>query len=236
MGCVWQLYKAISVLFFTLFLALALIGLVLVAGLGWVDVPILSDIMGQGPAPTPTPAATVAREVEDTQTPIAEGSATATPSAATPTPPALSAEDLAIQRAEDAISQADEPGKFSIEVADTDLTALLGEVISALDNPPVSNLVITFEEDEFVVSGTVTTPFRANVSGRGHFVVGEESVQVEFSEARLGALVMPEALRDQFALQANQYLAESVGVGEGLRIDSVEIDPGMITVTGERLR
>ncbi len=236
MGCVWQLYKAISVLFFTLFLALVLIGLVLVAGLGWVDVPILSDIMGQSPAPTPTPAATAVPEAKDSGTPAADSSATATPLASTPPPPALSAEALAIQRAEDALKQADEPGEFTIEVADTDLTALLGEVINALDNPPVSNLVITFEEDEFVVSGTVTTPFRADVSGRGHFVVGEESVQVAFSEARLGALVMPEALRDQFALQANQYLAENIGVGEGLRIDSVEIDPGTITVTGERLQ
>ena len=50
--------------------------------------------------------------------------------AATATSAASTEETTAIQRAEDAISQADEPGSFTIEVTDSDLTALLGEVIA----------------------------------------------------------------------------------------------------------
>ena len=33
------------------------------------------------------------------------------------------------------------PVAFTIEVTDSDLTALLGEVIASVDSPPVSNLV-----------------------------------------------------------------------------------------------
>ena len=144
-------------------------------------------------------------------------------------------ETAAIQRAEDAIREADDPGPFTIEVTDSDLTALLGEVIASLDNPPVTNLVVVFEQDAFVASGTITSPFRASVQARGHFVVSEETVEIVFSEAKLGALAMPKALRDQLAIQANEFVASNVGAAQGLRIDSVEILPGKIIVAGERL-
>ena len=118
-------------------------------------------------------------------------------------------------------SQADEPGRFTIEVTDSDLTALLGEVIASVDSPPVSNLVVTFEQDVFVASGTITTPFRANIQATGHFVVSDDTVQIEFTEARLGALVMPKALLDPLTVQANEFLAEEIGAESGLHIESV---------------
>ena len=66
-------------------------------------------------------------------------------------------------------------------------------------------------------------------------MVGEDTVRLEFTEAFLGALAMPKALRDQLTAQANEYIASSVGAEETLRIDSVAISPGKIVVTGERL-
>ncbi|MDE2815324.1 MAG: hypothetical protein OXK81_01320 [Chloroflexota bacterium] len=229
MGCLWQIYKALSVLFFTLFLLLILLGVILLAGTGVVEVPGLSALFGQSVAPTPTP--TIVREsaqggARESGTPIPGSTAT---------PEVVSEQTAAIQRAEDAIKQADEPGRFTIEVADSDLTALLGEVIASLDNPPVSNLVVTFEQDAFAASGTIIAPFRANIQAKGHFVVSEETVRIAFTEAKLGALTMPEALRDQLTAQANEYLDANVGETQGLRIDSVEIIPGKIIVTGERL-
>ena len=155
--------------------------------------------------------------------------------AATATSAASTEETTAIQRAEDAIQQADQPGRFTIEVTDSDLTALLGEVIASVDSPPVSNLVVTFEQDAFVASGTISTPFRANIQATGHFVVSDDTVQIEFTEARLGALVMPKALLDPLTVQANEFLAEEIGAESGLRIESVEILPGKIVVTGERV-
>ena len=234
MGCLWQTYKALSVLFFTLFLLLILLGVILLAGIGVVEVPGLSALFGQSAAPTPTP--TIVRESTQTRTTQGDTSESGTPTpGSTATPEVVSEQTAAIRRAEDAIKQADEPGRFTIEVADSDLTALLGELIASLDNPPVSNLVVTFEQDAFAASGTIIAPFRANIQAKGHFVVSEDTVRIEFTEAKLGALTMPEALRDQLTAQANEFLDENVGETQGLRIDSVEILPGKIIVTGERL-
>ena len=203
------------------------------------EIPGLSRLFGFGVEPTPTPTVIDSKgdcdrlkvnrkmtrnRVRDT------GSSEATPTSA-----ASIEETTAIQRAEDAIQQADQPGRFTIEVTDSDLTALLGEVIASVDSPPVSNLVVTFEQDAFVASGTITTPFRANIQATGHFVVSDDTVQIEFTEARLGALVMPKALLDPLTVQANEFLAEEIGAESGLRIESVEILPGKIVVTGERL-
>ena len=236
MGCLWQVYKALSVLFFTLFLVLLLVGVFLLAGIGAVEIPGLSRLFGFGVEPTPTPTVTIARETAPSQTTESDVRESGTPvPAATATSAASTEETTAIQRAEDAIQQADEPGRFTIEVTDSDLTALLGEVIASVDSPPVSNLVVTFEQDAFVASGTITTPFRANIQATGHFVVSDDTVQIEFTEARLGALVMPKALLDPLTVQANEFLAEEIGAESGLRIESVEILPGKIVVTGERV-
>ena len=157
----------------------------------------------------PRPTVTIVREAAPSQTTESDARESGTPvPAATATSAASTEETAAIQRAEDAISQADEPGRFTIEVTDSDLTALLGEVIASVDSPPVSNLVVTFEQDAFVASGTITTPFRANIQATGHFVVSDDTVQIEFTEARLGALVMPKALLDPLTVQANEFLAE----------------------------
>ena len=234
MGCLWQVYKALSVLFFTLFLVLLLVGVFLLAGIGAVEIPGLSRLFGFGVEPTPT--VTIVRETAPSQTTESNVSESGTPvPAATATSEASTEETTAIQRAEDAIQQADQPGRFTIEVTDSDLTALLGEVIASVDSPPVSNLVVTFEQDAFVASGTITTPFRANIQATGHFVVSDDTVQIEFTEARLGALVMPKALLDPLTVQANEFLAEEIGAESGLRIESVEILPGKIVVTGERV-
>lgn len=234
MGCLWQVYKALAVFFFTLFLLLILLGVILVAMTGIVEVPGLSRLFGQSAAPAPT--ATIVRDSAATQDASADASKAGTPVAgATATTEPVSEQTAAIQRAEDAIDQADEVGPFTIEVSDSDLTALLGEVIASLDNPPVSNLVVVFEQDAFVASGTISTPFRANIQAKGHFVVSEDSVQIEFTEAKLGALAMPKALRDQLTVQANEFIDSNVGETQGLRIESVEIIPGRIIVTGERL-
>ena len=56
MGCLWQFYKAFSVLFFTLFLVLLLVGVFLLAGIGAVEIPGLSRLFGFGAEPTPTPS------------------------------------------------------------------------------------------------------------------------------------------------------------------------------------
>lgn len=234
MGCLWQIYKALAVFFFTLFLLLILLGVILVAGTGIVEVPGLSRLFGQSAAPSTT--TTVFQDSAATQAAGADASKAGTHvPEATATLEAVSEQAAAVKRAEDAIDQADEAGPFTIEVSDSDLTALLGELTASLDNPPVSNLLVTFEQDAFVATGTITTPFRANIQARGHFVVGEDSVQIEFTEAKLGALVMPTALRDQLTERANEFLDENVGETQGLRIDSVEILPGKIIVTGERL-
>lgn len=236
MGCLWQVYKTLAVLFFTLFLVLILVGVILLAGIGAIEVPGLSSLFGLDAAATPTPTTAVARDPAPAQTPDSAAVESGTPvPGSTATPEVVSEQTAAIQRAEDAISQADEPGRFTIEATDSDLTALLGEVISSLDSPPVSNLVVTFEQDAFVASGTVTTPFRANIQAKGHFVITEDTVEIEFTEALLGALAMPKVLRDQLSAQANEFLASNVGEAQGLRIDSVEISPGKIVVTGERL-
>lgn len=236
MGCLWQAYKAISVLFFTLFLVLVLVSLFLLAGSGVVDVPVLSGLFDQDDVGTPSTTTSVVAESTPTQATGGADNEEGTPvTGAMATPAASSAETDAIRRAEDAISQADEPGRFTIEVSDSDLTALLGELISSLDSPPVSNLVVTFVEDAFVADATITTPFRANVQATGHFVVAEDTLRIEFTEAKLGALIMPAALRDELTSRANEFLADEVGTEHGLRIDSVEISPGKIVVTGERL-
>ncbi len=236
MGCLWQVYKALAVLFFTLFLVLILLGVILLAGIGVVEVPGLSALFGLGAAPTPTPTAAIVRDSGPAQSTKGDVSESGTPvPQSTATPEVVTEQTAAIQRAEDAIRQADEPGRFTIEATDSDLTALLGEVISSLDSPPVSNLVITFEQDAFAASGTITTPFRANIRAKGHFVISEDTVKIEFTEALLGALAMPKALRDQLSAQANEFLASNVGETQGLRIDNVEIIPGKIIVTGERL-
>ena len=236
MGCLWQFYKALSVLFFTLFLVMLLFGVILLAGIGVVEVPGLSALFRSGDPPAPTQTVTRTSKQAPSQSADDAVSETGTPEpGATPTAVAAGDETAAIQRAEDAIREADESGPFTIEVTDSDLTALLGEVIASLDNPPVTNLVVVFKQDAFVASGTITTPFRASVQARGHFVVGEETVEIVFTEAKLGALAMPKALRDQLAIQANEFVAANVGAAQGLRIDSVEIMPGKIIVTGERL-
>ena len=212
MGLIWRIYKALAVIFFTLFLVLLVAGVALLAAIGVVDAPALSGLFPGG-APTPTPTATIVSDAASV----------------------AAAREAAIQRAEDAISQADAVGRFTVEVSDSDLTALLGEVIAAEDDPPVSNLVIVFEQDVFAATGTVTSPFRATITAKGHFLIAGDTVRMELTEANLGALPMPKALRDQLTEQANRFIADNVGAARGLRIDSVEIAPGTIRVTGERL-
>ena len=224
MGCLWQIYKALAVIFFTLFLLLILVGVILLAGIGIVDVPGLSGLFGQ--STTPASTSTVVRDSAATQEASGDGSVAGTPIPdATATIAGVSEQAAAIKRAEDAIDQADEAGPFTIEVSDSDLTALLGEVISSLDNPPVSNLVVVFEQDAFVASGTITTPFRANIQDyEDTLSLAEESVQIEFTEAKLGTLrhaECPAGSTDRARQRVSS--TENIGETQGLRIDSVEI-------------
>ena len=224
----WRIYRALAALALTLFLALLLLGALVLAGMGILEGTGLSGLISRVAAPA-------AAVVEDSASTQSSGAAATPVPAATPAVSQDAEREAAIQRAEDAIRQADEPGPFTIEVSDGDLTALLGELLTSLDNPPVSNFVVTFEQDTFVASGTFTSPFRATVEATGYFIVGDDTVQIKFTEARMGAFLMPEALRDQLTEQANTFLAREVGAARRLRIDNVEIVPGKIIVTGERL-
>ena len=111
MGCLWQFYKALSVLFFTLFLVLLLVGVFLLAGIGAVEVPGLSRLFGFGVGPTPTPTVIDRKRDRIRRLSLPQDSAmgeSGTPvPAATATSEASTEETAAIQRAEDAI----QPGR-----------------------------------------------------------------------------------------------------------------------------
>ncbi|MFH1186030.1 MAG: LmeA family phospholipid-binding protein [Chloroflexota bacterium] len=129
-------------------------------------------------------------------------------------------------------------GTLRLTITQEQLTAYLASRLSMQDPPLITEPQVVLGEQEMVVYGRARAGiFEANLAVTAQFAI-DQSGQPEFriSDAELGPLPMPQALRDSIAAAVDEALTGYIGpVAIGFRLESIEISSGIMTITG-RLR
>lgn len=180
--------------------------------LGLIALLIVLAMLSARPAPPPEARASGA------------GTPTTTPSAPTPSAPPLEQQISQAQQA----ARSGQAAQVSLVVREDELNALIGR------NPPddVRNLRVYFGSGTVAATGDVTWRGRTiPITARGTPVVSGERVQVQVGEVKLGTLQAPESVRARIESELQRGIEHLAG-GNRMRVTSVSVSPGVMTVQG----
>ncbi len=108
----------------------------------------------------------------------------------------------------------------------------LNALIARRPPPNVRNLHVYFGNGTIAATGDVTWRGRnLHLTVRGTPVVADGQVRVQVQEVRVGRLGAPEAIRAQVERDLQRGISELIG-GNRLRVESVSVAPGVMTVQG----
>jgi hypothetical protein len=139
---------------------------------------------------------------------------------------------------EKAVAESATDGTLHLEITQEQLTAYLASKLSAQGNPVITEPQVVLEDQKMVIYGRARSGmFEANVALTAQFDIDEEGrPKITISDAELGPMLMPQALRDAITAAVDEALTGYVGpVAIGFRLESIDIASGVMTITG-RLR
>ena len=129
-------------------------------------------------------------------------------------------------------------GVLRLAITQEQFTAFLASRLSTQDPPLITEPQVVLGEQEMVVYGRARAGiFEATLSVTAQ-VAMDQSGQPEFriSDAELGPLPMPQALKDSITAFVDEALTGYLGpLATGFRLEGIVISGGIMTVTG-RLR
>ena len=129
------------------------------------------------------------------------------------------------------------PRQCMLTITDRELIPKIEEAIVARnDEGQVTNVVLTFERDAFVIRGTLQRALRTTIQVSGRLVMRNDRVEAEMVKGRIGFIAVPESYMAEATDEVNESLDTYFRTEYGIRVTSVEILPGELRLSGERLR
>ena len=129
------------------------------------------------------------------------------------------------------------PGQYMLTLTERELIPKIVAAIAASDDEgEVSNVVLTFEQDAFVIRGSLQRPFRTTIQVSGRLVVRNGRIEAEMVKGKIGIISVPEWYIAEATAEVNETLDTYFRTEYGIRVTSVEIVPGELRLTGEDLR
>ncbi len=112
------------------------------------------------------------------------------------------------------------------------------EAAIAVNNPDgeVTDIALTFQQDAFIIQGTLQRPIRTTIQVSGRLVVRDGKVEADAVKGRLGIIPVPAGYMAEAMKDANKHLDTFFRTEYGIRVTSVHIVPGELRLTGETLR
>lgn len=150
----------------------------------------------------------------------------------TPVPPASSLEE----RADESRQQFETQGTFELTVTETELTELIAEELAKQTDPLLTAPQILLRDGQITILGNVE---QAGLSVPAEIKLGLNisaggSVQVEVISMSVGPFAVPQQLRDQVSGMANDLVARQLAEAGDVRVESLTIQDGVLTVSGSR--
>lgn len=128
------------------------------------------------------------------------------------------------------------PGQFMLTIADRELTPKIQEYIVARHgDAEVTDVVLTFQPDAFVIRGTLLRPLRTTIQVSGRLIVRNGRIEAENVKGKLGIFPVPAGYMAEAAAEVNEILDPWFRTEYGIRVTNVEIAPGELRLTGESL-
>ena len=129
------------------------------------------------------------------------------------------------------------PGQYMLKLTERELTPKIAAAIAASDDEgEVTDVALTFEQDAFIIRGTLLRPFRATIQVSGRLVVRNGRIEAEMVKGKIGIISVPEWYMAEAAAEVNEKLDAYFRTEYGIRVTSVQIVPGELRLTGEDLR
>jgi uncharacterized protein YpmS len=134
------------------------------------------------------------------------------------------------------IENAAETGQVNILIDEVQVTALLAKRIEARDEPLIQNPQVYLRENQIQVFGIAKRGIlTANVLITVKPLITEEGeISFELSEASVGPVPAPSALKSTISAVLTEAFTGSIGsLATGIRIASLAIADGQMTIVGE---
>ena len=124
-----------------------------------------------------------------------------------------------------------------LTLSDRELTPQIQAYITARHgDAEVTDVVLAFEQDAFVIRGKLLRPFRTTLQVSGQLVVRNDRIEADMVRGRFGVLPMPPSYMAEAAKDVNEQLDTWFRTEYGIRVTSLQIVPGELRLTGESLR
>ena len=119
-----------------------------------------------------------------------------------------------------------------LTITDRELIPKIEEAIVARnDEGQVTNVVLTFERDAFVIRGTLQRALRTTIQVSGRLVMRNGRVEAEMVKGRIGFIAVPESYMAEATDEVNESLDTYFRTEYGIRVTSVEILPGELRLS-----
>lgn len=158
------------------------------------------------------------------------------PAYPTQTPPVSSASVQTLQvQVQTATAQASQSGRFTLQMTQEQLTSLLNVQLQKRQEVPLKEPLVLLHPDVMEIYGKVQQGnFLMNLKVVVTVTVSAEGKpQFQIKEAYLGALPLPQSLRESIASALNEAYLGAIGpAATGFRLESIVIGEGMMTISG----
>ncbi len=128
------------------------------------------------------------------------------------------------------------PGQYMLTLTERELIPKIEEAIAVNNEGRVTNVVLTFKRDAFFIRGTLQRAPRPTIQVSGRLVVRNGRIEAAMVKGKLGFFSVPESYMAEGTAEVNEILDSFFRTEYGIRVTSVEIVPGELRLTGERLR
>ena len=129
------------------------------------------------------------------------------------------------------------PGQYMLTLTERELTPKIAAAIAASDDEgEVSNVVLTFDQDAFIIRGNLQRPFRTTIQVSGRLVVRNGKIEADMVKGKIGIISVPEWYIAEATAEINEKLDAYFRTEYGIRVTDVKIQPGALLLTGEDLR
>lgn len=161
------------------------------------------------------------------------GRVTPTPTAPpTPIPPASSLEE----RVEESRSQFEGLGRFEFTVTESELTDLAARELSQQADSVLTDPQILLRDGQITILGNVA---QAGLSVPAEIklqpmISGDGDLRVEVISMNVGPFAVPQQMSDQVSSLANDLVARQLSEAGNIRVESITIQDGVLTVAGSK--
>lgn len=124
-------------------------------------------------------------------------------------------------------ARAFEDGTFRVEFTDEEVTSYMALQMGS--SVPITSPRVAFQPGKFTMEGDLTSPVRGHLTLAGTIKVAGGRPQVEFQDARVAGITIPQAMLGSVSDSISQMILDSVARVE---IQQIELLAGRIVIAG----